>query len=246
AVAAPTFFPRNNVRYSAVQSTNNNGIDEIFLTAEDGAQDKLGDRHSLSTESSEGPLSTRYKNTWKVKQILPKSRNVNDAINFTYIPGKQIATLHRFGHLSILDSVQVNPSSHHLLILSGEYSNHQSMPLGTSYEPLGPNVSGAHSYVSKPYPYNMEQWSSGNHFSYSSVNLSEVNFKNGKVVYTYNHTNDLLNKIEVFNGHNKAIKTINFFYSKFSSAASAKARLDSISISNNGESLKHRFEYNGD
>src|SRR5690606_33855817 len=136
--------------------------------------------------------------------------------------------------------------SDHLLIMSGEYSGHQSKPLGTSYEPLGPNVLGANSYVSKAYPYNMEDWLSGSHISYEAINLAEINFKNGKVLYTYNNHKDLLNKIEVRDSDNNTIKIIDFYYSKFSSATSAKARLDSISISNNGESLKYRFAYNSD
>src|SRR5690606_9377866 len=73
-MSAPTFFPKNNVRYSAVQTTNS-GLDEIYLTDEDGTQYKFGDINSLSTENSRAPLNKHYRSTWKVKQILPKSRN---------------------------------------------------------------------------------------------------------------------------------------------------------------------------
>lgn len=245
----PIFFPMCNVRYEA-NHFNNTWIREVFLTDEDGVRYKFGDSNATSVETNSLPSYSDFISTWKLKEIWPKNRDLIDKITFDYANGPDINAHHYMGQTSILDSVRhlgggfvpglvMEP---HMLKVSGEYTHYITNPIGTSYEKISP-VFSDFGYISKDLPYNVEQWTSLGGTTYKSKNLARINFKNGSVLFTYSSDGKKLVKLQVFDLDNSIIKHIDFHYSKYSDWTISRVKLDGISMSNAGELLKYRFDY---
>lgn len=80
---------------------------------------------------------------------------------------------------------------------------------------------------------------------YETKTIKEINSETGKVVFTLNNDNSLIQSFTVYDSEDEILKKITFFRSYFS-GQSAYYRLDSLWIqdSNNNPVQKYKFEYN--
>jgi YD repeat-containing protein len=84
-----------------------------------------------------------------------------------------------------------------------------------------------------------------NSMAYETKTIKEINSESGKIVFTMNNKNSIIQNFTVYDRDNKILKKVTFFHSPFN-GQTAYIRLDSVWIqgSDNIPVQRYKFEYN--